>query len=202
MNLSQLVLSGSVDIDEIAEVLDAASPSERLEASRSLDRSAQRVLYEKACSAPPLTLAHFVPEDRGAKVQVRHYGRNTLPLPGGLRNFEKRFCRPDGDDGRLFGYNEGATRPAIGPGYFVVVETAKRADWRGRGSVVVDYFEVPDGDVAPGWPRVVPNHHGLQRMVFYQTRDFMRRVSSHVSIGAAYKRDKPLDHYFTLCREP
>ena len=29
----------------------------------------------------------------------------------------------------------------------------------------------------------------------------MRRVSQHVSIGAAYKGEKPLDHYFTLCRE-
>jgi hypothetical protein len=25
-------------------------------------------------------------------------------------------------------------------------------------------------------------------------------VSTHVSIGAAFKRDRPLDHYFVLCR--
>jgi hypothetical protein len=47
---------------------------------------------------------------------------------------------------------------------------------------------------------VVPNEKGLQRNVYHQTRDFLRRVSSHVSIGAAYKNDDPLDHYFILCR--
>ena len=46
-----------------------------------------------------------------------------------------------------------------------------------------------------------PNSEGLQRFIYMGTRDFMRRVSEHVSIGAAYKGEKPLDHYFTLCRE-
>ena len=55
--------------------------------------------------------------------------------------------------------------------------------------------------MASGWPRVRSNREGLQRLVYYGTRDFMRRVSQHVSIGAAYKGEKPLDHYFTLCRE-
>jgi len=201
MNLSQLILSGRVTIEEISASLDAQGPTERVDALRGLDRSAQRVLYEKACLTPALTLEHFVPADRGARLEVRHVGHNSLPLPGGLRNFEKRFCRPDDGSSRLFGYNEGTIRPVIGPGYFVVVETSKRTDWKGRGSVVIDYFEIPDQDVTPGWPRVVPNHRGLQRLVYFQTRDFMRRVSSHVSIGAAYKKDKPLDHYFTLCRE-
>ena len=34
------------------------------------------------------------------------------------------------------------------------------------------------------------------------TRDFMRRVSAHVSIGKAYKDEKPMPAYFALCREP
>ena len=66
--------------------------------------------------------------------------------------------------------------------------------------VLVDYHRVPDGPVAPGWPPVVPNSKGLQRFVFHETRDRLRRVSAYVSVGAAYKRDRPLDHYFTLCR--
>jgi hypothetical protein len=28
----------------------------------------------------------------------------------------------------------------------------------------------------------------------------MRKVSDHVTIGAAFKREKPLDHYFVLVR--
>jgi hypothetical protein len=29
----------------------------------------------------------------------------------------------------------------------------------------------------------------------------MRRLSRHVTIGAAYKGERPLDHYFVLVRE-
>jgi len=47
----------------------------------------------------------------------------------------------------------------------------------------------------------VANDWRLQRFVYHQTRDFMRRVSRHVSIWAAFKRERPLDHYFVLCRK-
>ena len=90
----------------------------------------------------------------------------------------------------------------IGPGFFVGVPTEGNADWEARGAIVIDYFQTPDGDVAADWPKVVPNSKGLQRFVYYQTRDFMRRVSEHVSVGAAYKVEKPLGQYFMLCREP
>ena len=119
-----------------------------------------------------------------------HEGWNTLPLPSGIRTFQKRFCRPDGDNTRLFGYNHGATMGLIGPGFFVAVLTEGNNDWMARGAVVIDYFQTPDGAVAEGWPNVIPNSKGLQRFVYYQTRDFMRRVSSHVTVGAAYKGRK------------
>ena len=90
----------------------------------------------------------------------------------------------------------------IGPGFFVGVPTDGNSDWEQRGAIVIDYFQTPDGEVADGWPKVVPNSKGLQRFVYYQTRDFMRRVSEHVSVGAAYKVEKPLGHFFMLCREP
>ena len=77
---------------------------------------------------------------------------------------------------------------------------ASSAAARAHGGVVVDYFEVPAEAVVDGWPRVVPNGRGLQRFVYHQTRDFLRAVSEHVSIGAAFKRNRPLDHYFVLCR--
>jgi hypothetical protein len=131
-------------------------------------------------------------------------------VPAPLRRFQKRLCRPGPTDHPtdgtvLYGYNEGPLRRLIGPGYFVAAETtgsatADNPSWAERGGVVVDYFQVPDGEVAPGWPRVVPNEKGLQRNVYHQTRDFLRRVSSHVTVGAAYKNEDPLDHYFILCR--
>ena len=173
----------------------------RWAAVSTLGRSHQRTLYDKAAGAPAAT-TDFVPADRAPLESVTHLGKNSLPLPRTFQLFEKRFCRSSTDAGRLFGYNEGASRPLVGPGYFVAYPTSgSEPDWSRRGGVVVDYFDVPDGPVAPGWPKVVPNSRGLQRFVFYQTRDFMRRVCEGVTIGAAYKVEKKLDHYFVLVRQ-
>ena len=199
VDLQELLSQPSVSIEDIGERLDAASPGERVEAAFALDRGGQRKLFEKATTA--ISFEHFVPAERGPREAVRHRGKNTLPLPGKHKLFEKRFCRPETDGERLFGYNEGPSRKLIGPGYFVAVPTEAKPEWRERGAIVVDYFQVPDGAVAPGWPKVVPNTKGLQRFVFNRTRDFMRRVSRHVSIGTAYKVEKALDHYFVLVRE-
>lgn len=201
MDLKGLIWDGGSGIAAIADVLDRASPNERLAATRALDRADQRALYRKAKESAPLTLADFAPDDRAPLEPVRHFGRNTLPTPGNLRLFEKRFCKPADGSARLFGFNESPFRGLIGPGYFVAVTTEANPEWAERGAVVVDYFQVPDGPVASGWPAVVPNTHGLQRYVYHRTRDFMRKVSTHVSIGAAYKVEKSLDHYFVLVRE-
>jgi hypothetical protein len=197
MSLVYLVSRGATRIDEIAAYLDGLSPDHRRHEVRQLGGAEQARLYELAAGGPPITLEHFVPAATRSLTEVIHDGKNTLPA---FQTFQKRFCRPARGDGRLFGYNEGVTRALLGPGYFVAHPTAGNAEWERRGAVVVDYYLVPDDDVAPGWPRVVPNDHGLQVLVYHQTRDFMRRVSAHVSIGAAYKGEKKLGAYFALCR--
>ena len=199
ISLAILIDDPGVAIGAIARYLDDLGAYGRSAEVLELDRDRQRMLYEKAADAPPLDLDFFVGQ-AGAREEVIHDGLNTLPLPGRLRRFQKRFCRPESDGARLFGYNEGPTRPVVGPGYFVAVPTGGRPHWATRGAVVVDYFQVPDGPVARGWPRVVSNDWRLQRFVYHETRDFMRRVSNHVSIGAAFKRERPLDHYFVLAR--
>jgi hypothetical protein len=199
MDLTALIADPASGIADIAAYLDGLDGTGRWNQVRRLDRDQQRALYRKAESGA-LDLDHFV-GDAGARVEVIHDGLNTLPAPPPLRRFQKRFCRPDSaGEARLFGYNEGPTRKLLGPGYFVATPTTGRPEWAGLGGVVVDYYRIPDGGVAPGWPAVVPNRKGLQRFVYQETRDFMRRVSAHVSVGAAFKRDKPLDHYFVLCR--
>jgi len=201
VSLLALIDDPSTGIQAIARHLDGLDGATRWNEVGQLDRDRQRALFEKAAQSAPLDLTYFV-DGAGPKVEVIHDGLNTLPLPAPLRRFQKRFCRPGGADGvRLFGYNEGVTRRFIGPGFFVAIPTAGRPAWESRGAVVVDYFQVPDGPVADGWPRVVPNDWRLQRFVYNHTRDFMRRVSQHVSIGAAYKEERPLDHYFVLCRQ-
>jgi len=197
--LIDLIDDDRAGIDAIGAYLDGLAPGPRWLEVSQLDRAHQRTLYEKAAHARPIDLAHFV-GDASAREEVIHDGVNTLPMHPALRRFQKRFCRPARGGDRLFGYNEGPTRRWIGPGYFVAIPTADKPAWSARGAVVVDYFQVPDGEVAEGWPRVVDNHRGLQRFVYEATRDFMRRISTHVSIGAAYKRERPLDHYFVLCR--
>ena len=196
MSLLEMV-ENKAEISDIAVFLDSLSHPKRLEETRTLNRKQQKWLYEQAEKSEPLNLNNFVPTSE-SNVEVIHYGRNTLPLPGFLKLFEKRFCRPLKREDALYGYNEGSTRPLIGPGYFVAKPCPPK--WEQLGSVVIDYFEVPDEPVVEGWPSVKRNNQGLQVLVYNQTRDFMRRVSTHVSIGAAYKKEKPLGHYFILCR--
>ncbi len=200
--LHALIADPSDNIAQIGAWLDGLPHADRLAASRSLDRGQQRRLYEKAAKAAPLTMDDFVPPSVGDRVEVIHFGRNTLPLPGSWKLFEKRFCRPAGGGDRLFGYNESPTRGLIGPGFFVMVPTKGNPAWEARGSLVVDYFQVPDAPVVEGWPTVVPNTSGLQFFVYNKTRDFMRKVSTHLTIGAAYKVEDPLGHYFVLLRAP
>ncbi|WP_438032357.1 hypothetical protein [Sorangium sp. So ce204] len=202
--MSELVqlLRQNAPIARIAEHLDGLTHEERRSALSTTTRADQRALYAAASHAPPLTLDFFVPDGTPRRVAVRHEGRNSLPLPSTFRFFEKRFALPEDGSARLFGYNEGSTRPWIGPGFFVAVPTAGNPAWQERGAIVIDYFQVPDGPVPDGWPRVVPNSKGLQFFVYNGTRDFMRRVSKDVSIGAAFKGERSLDHYFTLCRSP
>jgi hypothetical protein len=201
--LTEMIDDERADIATIGSYLDGLDPGARWSEMKQLDRAHQRALYEKAAHAQPIDIAHFVGDAR-PRQEVVHDGVNTLPLPRTWRRFQKRFCRPEGDtsSARLFGYNEGPSRGWLGPGFFVAVPTADRPAWSARGGIVVDYYQIPDGAVADGWPKVVANDWRLQRFVYHETRDFMRRVSRHVSIGAAFKREKPLDHYFVLCRQP
>lgn len=202
-DLRNLLHSDDTTIAQVAAHFDALQPEQRVEQAFALGRGGQRRLFALAADAPPLSFDHFVPAGVDDRTQVAHRGRNSLPLPRKHRLFEKRFCRPGDGSARLFGYNEAPSGRLIGPGYFVAVRTAGRADWEPRGALVVDYFQVPDdpAELPERWPRLRSNREGLQRFVYGGTRDFMRGVSTHVSIGAAYKGEKALDHYFILVRE-
>lgn len=192
------MLDAGAPIAEVGGWLDSLDKDARWDAIKHLGRGGQRKLYDAAVKAPALTLEDFVPRSVGDLVPVVHHGRNSLPLPG-LNYFKKVFTRRP--DGAIVGYNLSPIGPLIGPGYYTTVMT--RADWLDRGAVVVDYYQPPtSGPVPEGWPRPRPNWLGLQIFVYFQTRDFMRRVSQHVTIGAAYKWDRlKMDQYFLLCRD-
>lgn len=198
MSLSQKLADPKMTIGELAAWLDAMSHDVRMEAMSHTTPAEQKRLWELAGTGPAITAEHFVPAGVPPLTTVVHHGRNTLPV---FRSFKKPMCRPEDGSNRFFGYNDSPTGWFLGPGCFVNVPTAGNPEWEARGAWVVDYFQVPDGPVPAGWPKVVPNHVGLQVLVYHKTRDFMRRVSGHVSIGAAYKVEKPLGAYFTLVRE-
>ena len=194
------MIRGDATITEISAWLDAQGTEDRLAATRKLGRADQRALFRRA-SSETFALEHFVPEGVAVRTAVHHDGRNTLPLPPRWKLFQKRFARPEDGSERLFGYNVGIANKLIGPGFFVAGYTTDNPQWVERGPIVIDYYQVPDGPVPDEWPEVVPNTKGLQRFAISDTRDFMRRVSEHVSIGSVYKAEKPLDQYFVLVRK-
>lgn len=196
MTLVDLVRSQE-KVQGIAAHLDALEQVERLREVYALSASDQERLYETAADAPALDLDYFVPPGVADGCEVIHHGKNSQPA---LRMFQKRWCRPEGRAGELWGYNETVVRPLIGPGYFVAYASAENGT-DVRGAVVVDYFQVPHGATPAGWPRVRPNSRGLQMFVYNKTRDYMRRVSEHVSIGIAYRKESRVMGYFVLCRE-
>lgn len=199
--LQKLAWDPGAPIAAIRDHLDSLTHGERMAQLSQTTRADQRLLWHKAAASEPITLEHFLPESVPPLTEVTHHGRNTLPLPDSQRFFAKPMVRPEDGSQRAFGYNRSPSENIIGPGYFVMVSTDIDASWQPRGAWVVDYFQFPDGPVPTAWPKVRSNKEGLQRFVYHGTRDFMRKVSDHVSIGTAYKGEKPLDHYFTLCRE-
>lgn len=203
--VNELIKGGLTRIQEIGQHLDGLDHSGRLRELRALDPPAMAMLFSRAAHSAPISEAHFVPTGTPAMTEVIHHGWNSLPA---FRGFQKRFCLSSSaraSSPAIFGYNHNPPllrSIGITPGYFVARPTAGLAHWERRGAVVIDYHLTPDGPVAPGWPRVVPTSVGLQKVAFDKTRDFMRAVSAHVSIGAAYKWEQPLGVYFVLCREP
>jgi hypothetical protein len=193
--LRALASATPVEPRAIARLLDGLAHAARVAAVRSLGRTEQRRLYAAVDGFLPLRLADLVPPATAELVPVRHFGRNTLPA---FTLFEKRFCRPGGEDaekpGELWGYNHQSTAWATGPGYFVATQDPARPE------VLIDYTRVPAGR-AQGWPPPRRNDRGLARFVYGFMIDRLRRVSEHVTIGSAARHGRNLGSWFALCRE-
>ncbi len=183
---------GAAQLQSLAARLDAMDPEQRLAFVRATTGATQAKLWA-ASAGRGVALGDLVPEEYPAATEVIHFGKNSLPL---FSHFEKRFCRVEGHPDRVYGYNEGALRPWIGPGYFVAHALP------GRDGVSVDYRQIPPTTLRlpEGWPALQANETGLQRFVFAGMVDHLRRVSSHVIVGRAEKGGKATNNYFLLCR--
>ncbi len=182
-------------LKELAALLDGLSHDARVTWVRSVGRADQRRLWEAAPGFLPLALADLVPPSRADGETVRHFGKNTLPA---FTHFEKRFCRPAGQDPRrpssLYGFNFQTMSWLTGPGYYVA-----HAD-PALPEVLIDYRELPPAAPA-GWPPLRRNEVGAARFVYGFMVDRLRRVSEHVTIGSAARNGKDLGSWFLLTRE-
>lgn len=188
-------LQKGTSVDEIATWLNGLDHATRLAALYTLNGKTQALLYEAADGRSCTLAENFVPHEEPFK-EVIHWGKNSLPM---FTHFQKRFCRPDSPTDPLvaYGYNHQAMKLFTGPGYFVAKDAASE---NGVPRVVVDYFEVPK-EKPESWPKILPNSARLSRFVYFQMRDWMWKVSDHVTIGRAKKVDSWVDNWFLLCRE-
>ncbi|MBW2396339.1 MAG: hypothetical protein JRG95_18975 [Deltaproteobacteria bacterium] len=185
-----------IEMESVAAFLDGLTHAERVEATRSVGRKPQARLYRAAKGFAPVRLEELVPPGVGDGKAVRHFGKNSLPA---FTQFEKRFCRPPGQDPgapqELWGFNFQTLQPLTGPGYYVARPSPDAPE------VWVDYNLVPS-EAPAGWPPLRSNETGLSRFVYGFMIDTLRRVSEHVTIGSAARRGKDLGSWFLLTREP
>jgi len=191
--LRDLLKADPIDMNALAEHLDALPGDERLLQVRSMSFKMEKRLYHAAQGFKAISIDDIVPPSVGVMQPVRHDGKNTIPI---FSYFAKVFMRPTEDGPELWGYN--ATNwlitTFVGPGYFVAYNHSV------PGEVLVDYLRLPEGG-HPDWPAIIGNDKRLSRLVYYQTQDVLRGVSKHVSIGRATKKGKDMPAYFVLCRQ-
>lgn len=186
-------LNAEPSLTQIREMLNSSTHDARVRWMRETSPADQAKLWDLALYGETV-LEDLVPSHVPDGQEVVHIGYNSLPA---FRDFEKRFCRPHPRADHLYGYNEGLTRPLIGPGFFVVDHFPERRE------VGVNYYKVPErgSKLDPKWPSVQANEEGLQRFVYANMIDYLRKLSDHVTIGRAFKHHRATPNYFLLCRE-
>jgi hypothetical protein len=186
----ETILEPVLDIARFSRLLDELGHVGRLDTLRRLTPAHFAALYEAAKGFRPIGLDAFVPSDVPPLTPVVHNGKNSLPL---FSVFEKHFAKPEGDESVLVGINHQWTRMFTGPGYFVT-----RPSPTEEGAVEFDYTIAPKSKPA-AWPPIV-GQRGIGWFVYGGMVDVVRGVSEHVVVSRAFRRGKPQDAYFVLCR--
>jgi hypothetical protein len=185
---NSLLAAPDVSLATLRAHLAGLDSVERIRQCRQLSAKALGRLYQVADAGEPLTVEHMV-EGVAAGQPVHWYGLNSLPL---FRVFEKRFVKM-GD--MVVGYNEGATRILVGPGYY-----GCRIDPALPRELLIDYTITPKEKPAE-WPTIRGNRGPISFLVYGNMYDYCRKVSDTVVIGHATKLGKrSLGQYFVLCR--
>jgi hypothetical protein len=191
-----VLLEPTIDLSRLAEVLDGLGHEGRVHATRTWNKKRQAAIYE-AAKGRSIDMDFLVPPSMGKLVEVIHDLHNTLPL---FSDSQKRFCRlPESEEFVIAGYNHASTNPLTGPGYFVVRDS-NASEPEHLGELAIDYTKLPKSKPA-SWPEIRDNDGGIGGIVYGNMIDYMRKVSTHVSIGRATKHGKTMDAWFTLVRK-
>jgi hypothetical protein len=188
-----VLLEPKIDLQRLGEILDGLGHEGRVHATMTWTKKQKEAIFEAAKGFRPLDLDFLVPSSVGNLVEVVHEGHNTLPM---FSHFQKRFVKLEGEDFAVAGYNKQSMQAFTGPGYFVVT----KGEGDHEGELVIDYTKVPRNK-PPSWPEIRKNEGGIAGIVNGGMVDYLRGISSHVSIGAAYKDGKPRHQWFTLVRK-
>jgi hypothetical protein len=187
--LKALLLDSATKPQRVADLLDGLTHDDRVAAVRSLGSKHLHRMWDLVDGFGELTLDYYVPAGTPPLTPVRHYGRNSLPA---FTIFEKRFYRLN--ETELGGANFNSIMGFIGPGFYVAAEDKNRKE------LVIDYRKLPDKKPEE-WPAIKQNTSGISTFVYGNMVDTTRRVSAHVSIGAASKQGKDMGARFVLCRQ-
>jgi hypothetical protein len=188
-----VLLEPEIDVTRLAEVLDGLGHEGRVHTMKTWGKQRQAALFEAAKAGGKLDLDAMVPASVGPLVEVVHDLHNTLGLPG---SNQKRFVKLENEEHKIAGFNVQPWSGLTGPGYFVVYP----GEGEHEGEIVFDYTKLPKHK-PDSWPAIVSNEGGLSALVFGNMIDYVRRLSSHVSIGRAYKGGKAMDAWFSLVRK-
>jgi hypothetical protein len=194
MHLLHLLRAPEPDLAVIRDHLDGLSSPKRVAEVLELGAKSQAKLFELAKGFHPMTLDDLVPPGVPPMHGVPHEGRNSLPT---FTRFAKVFYRPDDaalSKRELWGYNKTSrlVTTTVGPGYYVATPHE-------QGEILIDYTRAPP-HFPKGAPKFLPNDARLSFFVYNRTRDVLRGVSKHVSIGRAWRGEKILNNWFVLCR--
>lgn len=188
-----VLLEPKIDLQRLAEVLDGLGHEGRVHAAHGWSGKRMAAIFEAAKGFLPIDLDFVVPASVGPLVEVIHDGHNDLAM---FSSFQKRFVKLEDEDAKVAGYNHNVGIPALpGPGYFVV----RQGEGAHEGELAIDYRSVPKHKPA-SWPAIAKNEGLLAGTVYGGMIDYLRRISTHVSIGIATRDEKPRGHWFALVR--
>ncbi len=185
-------LEPKLDLNAIASVLDGLGHEGRCHTIRTWSKAQMEAIFEAAKGFHPIDLDFLVPSGVEPLVEIIHDGQNTLPM---FSRFQKRFVKTEGESFPITGYNHQSMQGFTGPGYFGVTQ----GEGDHEGELVIDDRQIPTKK-PDAWPAIRDNEGGIAGIVNGGMVDYLRAISSHVSIGVAFKDGKPRHQWFAMVR--